>query len=219
MNEHKFGTRDFKPDYALLELDHRADWNTVRSKYRHLVHLWHPDRFAQRPRERVHAQQQFIALTKSFTHLKAFHRQHGRLPFESINARTPDGIMATSNFIRKPGTKNSDDHTGQHDNSDMSIADTAIDDIKSGILGREAGTSTAAMTKSGSAARVIWVLVGCAIMLGTLSIFFILDRKAHQEVVERGREVVRDAPASEFMPSAAEIRRSEAKGVFVQPTK
>ncbi len=219
MNEYRYGRRDFKPDYALLELNQGADWKTVRTKYRHLVHMWHPDRYAQRPRERVHAQQQFIALTKSYTHLKAFHRQHGRLPFESIKARTPDATMATSNFISNPGKKASDDHTGQQSNADKSIADSAIDDIESGILGRESGTNTSALLKSGSSARVTWVIVGCAVMLATLSVFFILDRKANQKVVERGREAVRDAPASEFMPSASEIRKSEAKGAFVQPTK
>ncbi len=215
MNEHKSGRRDFKADYALLELNHRADWKTVRAKYRHLVHLWHPDRFAQRPRERVHAQTQFIALTQSYTRLKAFQRQHGRLPFEPIKARTHDGIRATST----PGKKTSDDRTGQHDRSDVNITDTTIDDIEPGILGRKSGTGTASMSKSRSSTRVIWILLGCFAILATLSVFFFLDRKANLEIMERGREAVRDAPASDFMPSASEIRKSEAKGAFVQPTK
>ena len=83
-------THDFRQDYEALELDDRADWTTARASYRRQVNLWHPDRYAQRPRERVHAQQRFIQLTCAFDSLRNFHRANHRLPFEPIRTtRTP----------------------------------------------------------------------------------------------------------------------------------
>lgn len=213
MNEQNSDIRDFRPDYAALELHGSADWEAVRSNYRRLVHLWHPDRYAQRPRERAHAQQQFISLTKSYTHLRNFHRRYGRLPFEPTGKRLTTETMDT----RNPSSKQDQRHL--HDeNADHADIQAIGPEIELGVLGRDQSARTSALD-SRSRNRIIWTLASCIIIVATLSIFFLLDRKANQAIIERGREAVRDAPASEFMPSAAEIRRSEAKGAFVQPTK
>jgi len=50
----------FQHNYQLLELKSDSDWAMAKKNYRRLVHACHPDRFAQKPRERMHAQQQFI---------------------------------------------------------------------------------------------------------------------------------------------------------------
>ncbi len=215
MNEQHSESRDFRPDYAILELENRADWQTVRTNYRRLVHLWHPDRYAQRPRERAHAQQNFIVLTKSYTRLRRFYRRYGRLPFEPTGNRSTNKIMDTR-------TSNKTRHTAPERNVGNSATDVNMPDnepaIEQGVLSRDrSGRAPAVEPRSKS--RMIWTLASCAIILATLSIFFLLDRKANQAIIERGRETVREAPASEFMPSTAEIRRSEAKGAFVQPTK
>ncbi|WP_088919944.1 J domain-containing protein [Granulosicoccus antarcticus] len=213
MNEQQPRTRDFKLDYTLLELDDRADWEIVRANYRRLVHMWHPDRYAQRPRERIHAQQQFIALTKAYTQLRTFHRVHGRLPFEPIKKSTSDENMTTRNTVKEPNNKNKTSNAADQQQN----AETTVEGVESGMLAREANTG--AKSEAGTSARAIWMLAGCAIMIATLGVFFIIDRKANQEIIEQGREAIRDAPPSDFMPSASEIRRSEAKGAFVQPTK
>lgn len=213
MNEETSETRDFRPDYAVLELTESADWNSVRENYRRLVHLWHPDRYAQRPRERAHAQQQFITLTKSYTFLRNFHREHGRLPFEPAGNRPTHEHMTTLSRNRKH-------QQGSHGRTKTSTdgGSTTEGAVEPGVLGRgEAARASKRVPLRKS--RMVWALAGCAVLLATVSIFLMLDRQANQAVIERGREALRDAPSSDFMPSAAEIRRSEAKGAFVQPTK
>ena len=217
MNEQHSESRDFRPDYAILELKDRADWQTVRTNYRRLVHLWHPDRYAQRPRERAHAQQNFIVLTKSYTRLRSFYRRYGRMPFEPTGNRSTNKIMdiRTSNKTRQTAPE----HNYSSIAPDVNTPDNEPA-IEQGVLSRDrSGRGRAPAVEPRSKTRIIWALASCAIIFATLSVFFLLDRKANQAVIERGREAVRDAPASEFMPSTAEIRRSEAKGAFVQPTK
>ena len=210
MNEDNSGTRDFKPDYAVLELQNNANWKSVRTNYRRLVHMWHPDRYAQRPRERAHAQQQFISLTKAYTHLRHFHRRHGRLPFEHTGNRSIIETMDT----RTPNRQT----THVNDSANTSDLHSQVPDIEPGVLGRDQ-SARKSLIEPRTRKRIIWTLASGAIIFATVSTFVMLDRKANQAIMERGREVVREAPASEFMPSAAEIRRSEAKGAFVQPTK
>ncbi|MGQ7844956.1 DnaJ domain-containing protein [Granulosicoccus sp. 3-233] len=215
MNEHNSDSRDFRPDYAALELNDRADWEAVRANYRRLVHLWHPDRYAMRPRERVHAQQNFISLNKSYTHLRNFHREYGHLPFEPTANRSTNTNMDI--FTPDARRKAFRDNTSDSHRAAPGTA-TSVPDVEPGVLGRDR-TIRASGPDSRSRNRIVWALAGCSIIFATLFIFFLLDRKANEAILERGREVVRDAPASDFMPSAAEIRRSEAKGAFVQPTK
>lgn len=202
MTEKLSDTHDFKPDYQILELSDRASWKDARAHYRRLVHLWHPDKYTSRPREQVHAKQQFIALAKSFDNLKVFHRENDRLPFE------PTAPQYESGHKGKPSDRNVR-HSHQH--SERS------NDVHRGVLGRESGFDASYSTEANG--KAIWIAAGCAMLFTTMLVFFMLDRKANQEAFERGKEVVKHAPPSDFMPSAAEIRRSEARGAFVQPTK
>lgn len=208
MNGNPATPHNFKQDYEQLELDDRADWNQARAHYRRLVHLWHPDKYAQRPREKNHAQQQFISLTKSYDNLRTFQRQHGRLPFEPM-AKRPE----SQNDSRTASQKSKQNH---HYNAN---AEADANALATGILGRENKLTTASTTDDDSGSKAIWVLLGLTLLLGTIVTFAILDKNASQRIMEEGREAIRQAPPSEFMPSAAEIRKSEARGAFIQPPK
>jgi len=205
MNEENNIPHDFKSDYEQLELDDRANWAQARVNYRRLVHLWHPDKYAQRPRERKHAQQQFILLTKSYDNLKTFERNNGRLPFEPANS-PPKGDEtkphASSTRTKKRPTVHQD-----------------FDNLSPGALARDHTATDTAVIKPASTGKILWAIGGVTLLLATIVTFFLLDRSANQKVIEYGREAIREAPESEFMPSAAEIRKSESRGAFIKPTK
>lgn len=213
MIEQTQANRDFRPDYAALELNHNDDWGTVRENYRRLVHRWHPDRYAQKPRERAHAQQQFINLTIAYTQLRNFHRDHGHLPFQpaptqsrrndeqSASDRQHAGDRRSKSRQRRPG------HIA--DDSDLLARKPANRD-------RDSSDSSA---RSRDRGRLAWMMAGGAVIVMTIATFVILDRQASLAVLERGREAVRQAPESDFMPTPGEIRRNEAKGAFIQPTQ
>ncbi len=205
MNEESIEPHDFKSDYEQLELNDRADWSQARANYRRLVHLWHPDKYAQRPRERNHAQQQFISLTKSYDSLKSFQRENGRLPFEPVKTRPKPEKPATAK--RKKTAK-------KH-----APARHANEDLNPSILARDEDATHDAVIKPAMTGKILWTIGGVAILLLTIITFFLLDRSANQKIIEKGREAIREAPPSEFMPSAAEIRKSESRGAFIQPTK
>jgi len=205
MNEENTIPHDFKSDYEQLELDDRASWDQARANYRRLVHLWHPDKYAQRPRERKHAQQQFILLTKSYDNLKTFERKNGRLPFEPAKSQYRDD---------EPDPRTSDCKT-----KNSSAVRQDFDNLSPGALGRDHSATDAAVIKPASTGTILWVVGGVCLLLVTSVTFFLLDRSANQKVIEYGREAIRDAPESEFMPSAAEIRKGESRGAFIKPTK
>ena len=197
-------TIDFAPHYRLLALNDNADWTSVRVNYRRLVHKWHPDKFAQKPRERIHAQQHFIKLTKSYNELRNFYRKHQRLPFQPAN---------TVNAQDRASSCNSAQTDKQvHD-------DTATMAMDSGLLKREPSKRGRTNSPSGNVKKVVWLMTGACIMVGTIMFFLILDRNANRAVAEKGREIVKEAPQSDFLPSAAEIRRSQSRGAFVDPPR
>ena len=202
MQSQQSKTAHFAQHYRQLDLDDNADWDGLRSNYRRLVHLWHPDRFAQKPRERAHAQQNFIKLTKSYNVLRNFYREHHRLPFQAASAANTQHV-ASSN----------DDTQADR----QSVDDTVTMD--SSVFQREPSQHAKSIRRSSTFKKVAWSMTGACIMLGTIMFFLILDRNAHRAVAEQGREIVREAPASEFLPSAAEIRRSQSRGAFVKPTQ
>ncbi len=200
MESQESQTTHFARHYRQLELDDSADWNLARANYRRLVQLWHPDRFAQRPQERAHAQQEFIKLTKSHTELRNFYRKNKRLPFQVARGATTQ------------------DYTSSPDDADDRLLDGAAD-MDASILKREPRKHGRPTLRSSAFKKATWIVSGAAIMLGTVTFFLILDRKANQAIAEKGREVVKEAPQSEFLPSAAEIRRSQTRGAFVKPTQ
>ena len=199
MQSHDLQSDNFTEHYKHLELEHDADWDQARANYRRLVQVWHPDRFAQRPLERANAQKEFIKLTKSHTELRNFHRKHQRMPFQ---------------LARRVNTQQ--DAASYDDAYDSGISD--VSDLSEGILHRSARHKTSKQ-RSTSLKKIAWAVSGVGIMISTIVFFLILDRNANRANAERGREVVRQAPQSEFMPSASEIRRSQAREAFIKPTK
>ena len=200
MQTHDLQSDHFVEHYKQLELEHDANWEQARANYRRLVQVWHPDRFAQRPRERANAQKEFIKLTKSHTELRNFHRKHQRMPFQ---------------LARRVNTQH--DAASFDDTYDSGISD--VSDLSEGILHRSSARHKTSKQRSTSLKKIAWAVSGVGIMISTIVFFLILDRNANRANAERGREVVRQAPQSEFMPSASEIRRSQAREAFIKPTK
>lgn len=202
MNAEETPSQIFKHDYKLLDLDDRADWKNARASYRRLVHQWHPDKYSHRPREKVHAQQQFIELTKSYNSLRSFHRIHQRLPFE-------------------PASKNASFQTETPASGDEKATKSAeqLNTFEKGILGRESEARTKTPVHSITNSKLFWIFTAFSMMIATVAVFLVLDLNANKANIEKGKEVLRQAPASDFMPSAAEIRKSQTRGAFIQPTK
>lgn len=193
--------KSYKADYEMLQLDDRADWNAAQRSYRRLVHLWHPDKFAQRPAEKTHAQQQFINLTKSYNSLRNFHRENSRLPFESAissNHTANNPPQDGRGFGNWEGKSTDNDSFGWQ--------------------------NPGSRTKSDSPARrsrrtALWATSGALMMLATIAFFLVLDNHASKARMSQGREVVRQAPASDFLPDTKEIRKIQAREAFLKPTK
>jgi len=199
MNEDDNSPVGFKADYALLELSFTADWKLARNQYRKLVHIWHPDKYADRPRERDHAQKQFIELTKSFNQLKDFHKLHGRLPYENASpeAPRPDAqINVSGSAIGKKSRVN----TNNLDLDPLSRDENKTDDR---------------VKKRSPLKKILWLCTASVVIFTTIGFFLVIDQKANQRNLEHAKQVLRNAPESEFKTTAAEIRRSEAKGAFI----
>lgn len=112
-----------------------------------------------------------------------------------------------------------DEKTGGTSRQSDAIGDADIGEYENGILGRELSDKAPTHLAAGRSTRRLWMLSAAALLLVTVSVFFVLDRTAQQKILERGRATVRAAPPSDFMPTPAQIRRSEAKGAFVRPTQ
>jgi len=191
----------FALHYHKLDLHDRADWSTARSSYRKLVHIWHPDKFANRPRERAHAQQQFIELTKSYNALRDFYRKNKRLPFQSLHvASEPQEKVQDT---RKP-------------NDASTIDDASLD---SSLLSRDPSQRSIDPKKHGKRRKTWWLMVGIFTMLATIVFFLVLDQILNWTNAEKAREVIENAPQSEFMPIPSEIRKSRSRDAFIKPTR
>jgi len=191
----------FARHYQQLEIDDRASWDTAQANYRRLIHVWHPDKFSRRPREQIHAQQRFIDLTKSYQALRDFYRSNHRLPFQSVRIAPQE---------RRPSRANVQPAKEQ-------TIDTST--LDSSVLSRDPAMRKRSPIPRGKIRKSLWLVAGASIMFMTATLFLILDRKQNQATAEIGREVLRDAPQSEFMPTSSEIRRSQTRGAFVKPTQ
>ena len=200
MNAQTNSQGDFKADYRTLKLKQNADWATARNHYRKLVHKWHPDKYSDRPTELENAQKQFIALSKSYNRLKEFHSRNKRLPFENSPPETP----------RPDATLNVDsDNPSMRSNVDPNNMDL-------GTLSRDKSRIDPRLDKKSSVAKILSLIVASVVVVGTIMLFFILDQKANQKNMARGRQAIKEAPQSEFTPTPSEIRRSESKGAFIR---
>ncbi len=184
---------DFQQDYKQLELEQQASFKTAHMSYRRLVNHWHPDRYAQRPRERQHAQQKFIELTKSFNNLRNFHRQNDRLPFEHIEY-APVSTADTESPTRS----------------------SAEEELQSGLFRQKHNRSSASIAHLPLRRGLLWVVPGALLLFATLGFFVVIDRAAKRDSIEQAKQVLRQTKASEFMPSAVEVKKQSSRGAFVE---
>ena len=206
MNTEDSGTKAFSQHYKQLELGNRATWDDVKINYRRLVHLWHPDRFEQRPEQRAHAQQKFIDLTKSYNVLRNFHRSNNRLPYQSAHLANKELPKSRTTRAQKVEDSNKNDDSEP----------VAVDES---LLQRDPQTRRNNGNHKSNNRGIWWGLTACALLSITIVFFMIQDRKASQAIAEQGREIIKQVPPSEFMPSASEIRKSQTRGAFVKPTQ
>ena len=191
----------YRSDYRELGLDEGAGWAEARGAYRSLVNTWHPDRYARRPREREHAQQRFIRLTRSFDRLRAFYRENGRLPFEKVVPDAPERL-AIERVARA--------YDERRRRTAPSVA------VEADLDGEELLGRAPAPARSRSRRwPLIWLGVGLCAVTATLALFVVMDRSERRSAYQSGRDVLLETEPSEFLPSATEVRRQSTRGTFV----
>jgi len=167
----------FERDYQMLELDRDASWADARVSYKRLVNRWHPDRFNSRPREKQHAQERFIEVTKSYNNLRTFHRDHSRLPLQNPALRdTPQST----------GTPPEPSRTSSKFGS-LRVEDTA------------GGTKLDAKKRQ---KRPLWIFVVplVALAIAVILIFVVLEKRIAEQQREAAIEVLNNTKPSEFLP-------------------
>jgi len=178
----------FRRNYQLLELDPTSDWKMANKNYRRLVHACHPDKFAQRPRERIHAQQQFIELTKAFNNLRAFYRENHRLPFEQIKQAVAD----------KPEPP---------PHQKVSPKDEKI--FETGILNKRKPSTNNLQERTSK--PLFWVLSTGAAIVSGLVVFVVIDRNTKLNTIEEAMRVLRSAEPSEYMRDYEKISEANSR--------
>ena len=192
---------DFSADYEELGLDQRADWTAARAAYRRAVNRWHPDRFAGRPQQqRADAERRFIRLTRAFDNLRTFHRAHRHLPFEPLPRPAPRPQRPARRQAPAPARS-----PGRPNEAAVRAA---------GVLGPR--TTPRRRDPRQRRLHPLWALAGVSAAVATIALFVLLDRHARHATLAEGREVLRRSGPSEFMPSATEVQRRSARGIFVE---
>lgn len=167
----------FERDYQMLELDREASWADARHNYKRLVNRWHPDRFAARPREKQHAQGRFIEVTKSYNNLRAFHRQHSRLPLQNPALRdTPQSTGTPPEPSKGPAKYGA----------------PRVEDTDTGIMNVE----------TESKKRPMWVFLVplAALIIGVFLVFIVLENRIAAQNREAAIKVLNNTKPSEFLP-------------------
>lgn len=186
----------FEQEYRLLELDTGANWSIAQANYRRLVHAWHPDRYAHRPREKMHAQSQFIELTKAFNHLRSFYRQNHRLPFEQIKQAIADPPEPETHQQIRP--------------EDGSINELSI------LNKRKPSTK---LLKPSLLKILLWVIPAFATVAAGCAVFFIIDRNTKQNAIEEAKRVLRTVQPSEYMANTEELTKATNRANIVNPVE
>ncbi len=183
---------DFHRDYESLQIARDARWDDAQSSYRKLVHQWHPDRYALRPRELAHAQKRFIELTKSFNNLRNFHRLNQRLPFEQkAPSATTSSVMKEQQRIDPVGATEADLE----------------------ILNKSKKTSRANQTSKSS--PWLWTALTGLLLVGSLALMFVIDDRARKQNLEKAREVLQQSRPSEFLPNKEDIKKRNNRGAIL----
>ncbi len=186
---------DFLHDYESLQLAKDASWIDAQTSYRKLVNHWHPDRYAQRPRELDHAQKQFIELTKSFNNLRNYHRTNARLPFE-LN-RVSKANPSVPNEQQRVESVNG-----------------LEPDLKILNNGKKKNDSRLFLKLK----PFVWTGIAGVLIIGSLALMFVMDKHARQRNIEQAREVLKDTKPSEFLPKTDSIKRQNNRGAIINNT-
>jgi len=181
----------FQHNYQLLELKPGSDWQTAKKNYRRLVHACHPDRFAQKPRERVHAQQKFIELTKAFNSLRTFHRENHRMPFEQIR-------HAVADSPEPPPSQR------------VTTTDETM--FKTGILNKRKPSTE---NLKSSLKPLLWILPTGATIIAGLVVFVIIDRNAKMKTIEEAKRVLHSSEPSQYMRDSEKISQVNSRAVLI----
>jgi len=174
----------FKRDYELLELEPTSNWELTRANYRRLVNIWHPDRFTDKPRERAHAQQQFIELTKSFNNLRSFYRENKRMPFERMT-------QSVSDLPEPPVSKrvNPKDH----------------EIVQNSILNKRKPSKVS--TRASPLRANWWIIPTVLTIVAGLFVFMYIDRSTRYKQIEEAKRVLRSTEPSAYMPNREAIAK------------
>lgn len=183
---------EFEQEYQQLELDPSADWKNAQANYRRLVHIWHPDRYAQRPREKIHAQQQFIELTKAFNNLRTFYRENNRMPFEQIKQAISDSPIPPAHQQILP-------------------EDDAINE--SSILNKRKPSTKS--LKPNVFKPLLWVAPAVVTVLAGIAVFIVIDRNAKLNTIEEAKRVLRTVRPSEYLANSEEISKANNRANLV----
>ncbi|MFK7893672.1 MAG: DnaJ domain-containing protein [Granulosicoccus sp.] len=184
--------RQYADDYATLQIDSKSDWKTVRASYRQLVNRWHPDKFPANSREKHHAQQQFIDLTRSYTSLRNYYRKTGQLPLQEPG---PGAEFSRSKAQQKRNSATSD------------AAFPGTNNIRhSRHRNVEPGSNR------------WWPVCAALLVLATAAILLFHDNRATRATLEQARDAIEQAPESEFTTDNSEIRKVKLReGLLKQP--
>lgn len=187
---------EYKLEYELLELDPIDGWDKAKQNYRRLVNSCHPDRFARRPRERIHAQQQFIELTKAFNNLRSFYRENQRMPFERIRQSVADNPVPAEHLRITPN-------------------DQVV--LESGILNKRKPSP-----KTSNPSRLkplLWAIPALAALVVGFGIFLVIDRNAKLSTIEEAERVLRETTPSEFLTKSDEISQANRRAAVINGGK
>lgn len=182
----------FQHNYQLLELDATSNWDDANRNYRRLVHIWHPDRFAQRPRERIHAQQQFIELTKAFNNLRAFYRENQHMPYEQIKQSIADAPEPP-------------DHQRVMPNDDLMSETSMLNKRKPSAKKREQRARK----------PLVWVLPTGAAIAVALFGFVLIDHGTKISAFEEAKRVLQSAKPSEYMRDNDKISQANSRAALI----
>ena len=88
-------------------------------------------------------------------------------------------------------------------------------DLGNDTLSRDKSKIDARLVKKSPLKKILWICVACVALFSTVVLFVMLDKKAAQKNAAIASQALREAPKSDFTPSASEIRRSGSKGAFI----
>ena len=70
--------------YRILDVNPACSWDELRRAYKVQIHLWHPDKFADKTAEKAAADDKIKGITTAHQQLVVFYREHGKLPASEV---------------------------------------------------------------------------------------------------------------------------------------